>query len=387
MEESKVKNIIQNYLNGKASQEDLSFLKKWVTEKDHSELFKSFVKDHYASKSFDEKKSFEKFKQAITNSKIIPIQRKVKYLNLLKYAAIFAVILSVSFYYLKSDFNPKNSMGNVDENQIILTLDDGTIQVLSDENNGILTDKKGNIISRQEGNSLSYQNTQNLNSKTLEGDPIYNKIEVPNGKVFELTLSDGTHVWLNAGTKFKYPQKFSGSQNQRMVELEGEAFFDVTKNKNQPFIVQTSNINVKVLGTKFNVSAYKEDNEINTVLVEGSVNVFDPKIKTNSRIMVPNELAAFDKNNNNINVKKVSVENYTSWIENRLVFINEPFKDIIKKIERSYGVEIINEYAALDEFHFYGEFDIENIEDVLNAFKLSIEFNYEINNKTITIKN
>jgi len=388
--------LIQKYLQNQISKKDLEYLKEWLAEDkpEHKAIFVEELRvwnstSQHNMVKVDSEKAFLRFKKRIygvhnVNSKRSVVLKRIS--NVLKYAAVIVLVVGASVYFINSNEEIVEEVPVDIENQIVLTLQDGSTKILNKEDNKIVRDKEGNIISRPVKNGLSYfLNSKTKNSKENQ-ELAYNQIVVPSGKVFELTLSDGTHVWLNAGTKFKYPQYFVSSVDTRAVELEGEAFFDVTENKEKPFIVKTSDINVKVLGTKFNVSAYKEDEQVKTVLVEGSVNVLDSKNSDNNQVIAPNQLISFDKKTSNLNTSDVNVDSYISWIYNKLLFVNEPFENIAKKIERSYGVKIYNGNKNLDSTRFYGEFDIENVEDVFKTFATSVPFEYHIEKNIITIQ-
>ena len=172
-----------------------------------------------------------------------------------------------------------------------------------------------------------------------------------------------------------------------MVQLEGEAFFDVAHNKNKPFMVITKGVHVEVLGTKFNVSSYANEKFINTTLVEGSVNAIDANNANNSIVIKPGFQASFQKEIMDMTSKKVNTLDYTSWMEKVITFNDTPFENLIATIERTYNVQIINENEQIKNERFTGEFDIENIETIFKALSSNFYFEYEINNNKITIKN
>ena len=171
------------------------------------------------------------------------------------------------------------------------------------------------------------------------------------------------------------------------MEIWGEAFFDVTRDENHPFLVTANNVQVEVLGTKFNVSSYPEDDDISTVLVEGSVQLTN-KDKSNlddSFVIVPNQKASWDKNSEKMTIEEVETDIYTSWTSGRIIFKNIPFKNIRKKLERRYNVTIINNNQALDEKFYNASFDIETIEQVMKAFKENYSIDYSITDNQIII--
>ena len=163
-----------------------------------------------------------------------------------------------------------------------------------------------------------------------------------NPKKAELLLADGTKVWLNAGSRLAFPQKFI--EKKREVFLEGEAYFEAAKNETQPFIVNTGQLNIKVIGTHFNVSAYPSDNNIETVLLEGSVVVSRPTVfglKKEEVTLKPDQKALFDVQNNIISVSDVpDAGMYISWTTGWLEFSKESLHSVFNQLERYYNVKI-----------------------------------------------
>lgn len=164
----------------------------------------------------------------------------------------------------------------------------------------------------------------------------YAEIDVTYGQTNHLTLFDGTEVWLNSGTKFRYPNRFNAGE--RKVYVEGEAFFKVTPNKKLPFKVQAGEMEVEVLGTSFNVSAYPDDSLQSVVLVEGKVQINSAKGKEIGQLL-PGQMA-FQTPDQGIRVQNVSTSEYTNWKDGVLNFREERLEDLAKKLERWYNVEI-----------------------------------------------
>ncbi|HEY6913248.1 MAG TPA: FecR domain-containing protein, partial [Paludibacter sp.] len=165
----------------------------------------------------------------------------------------------------------------------------------------------------------------------------YNLIEVPYGKQSQVTLYDGTKVWLNSGTTFRYPVSFS--DKLREVYMEGEAFFEVAKNAEQPFVVNAGQLKIQVLGTRFNVCAYPDDQQFSATLDEGSVMAINISNGKTLRLN-PGEQVILDRETNLMNHISVDTALYTSWKENMLKFEDAPFEEVIKKMERWYDVKI-----------------------------------------------
>ncbi|WP_264535850.1 FecR family protein [Flavobacterium sp. N1736] len=318
------------------------------------------------------------------NETVIPISAKKS--NFRKYIAIAAsvvVLLGIGFFYKQNVQNeivqPKFDFKSTD---IVLQLEDGKVQIIHEDNSVQVLDSKGNVVGNQNGNKLVYENNSNLEKVS------YNTIKIPYGKKFQLQLSDGTLVHLNSGTTLKYPIKFIAGEN-RQVFLDGEAFFDVAKDKKHPFIVNSDNLNVRVLGTHFNVSNYPEDATTDVVLVEGSVGMYNTSEEFNAdknTILKPGYKGSFNKENATIITKPVITDIYTSWINGGLTFRNMTFKNIITKLERRYNVTIINKNEKLANEKFNASFKEESIENVMSYFNDIHGINYTIKNNQILIK-
>jgi hypothetical protein len=306
--------------------------------------------------------------------------------NFKKYISIAAsviILLGIGFFYRQNTQNktaqPKFDFKSTD---IVLQLENGNTQIISENNKVEVRDANGNIVGNQDGNKIVYDNNSDLEKIS------YNTIQIPYGKKFKLQLSDGTLVHLNSGTTLKYPVKFIAGEN-RQVFLDGEAFFDVAKDKKHPFIVNADNLNVRVLGTHFNVSNYPEDAATDVVLVEGSVGMYNTNEEFNAdknTILKPGYKGSFNRENATILTKPVITDIYTSWINGGLTFRNMTFKNIITKLERRYNVTIINKNEKLASEKFNASFKEESIENVMSYFNDIHGINYTIKNNQILIK-
>lgn len=310
-------------------------------------------------------------------------ERRQNFRKYISIAASVIVLLGIGFFY-KQHISEKAVEQKFDfkSSDIVLQLENGETQILSEHNSAQVKDSKGNIIGNQSGDKIVYENS--LDPEKL----VYNIIKIPYGKKFRLQLSDGTMVHLNAGTTLKYPVKFIAGEN-RQVFLDGEAFFDVAKDKKHPFIVNADELNVRVLGTHFNVSNYPEDAAADVVLVEGSVGMYQSNEEfdaSKNTILKPGFKGSFNKENAKISTKAVITDIYTSWINGGLTFRNMTFKNIITKLERRYNVTIINKNEKLANEKFNASFSDESIDKVMSYFNDIHGINYTIKNDQILIK-
>jgi transmembrane sensor len=319
---------------------------------------------------------------------------KLRHLKIMvKVAAVFIGVAVCTYFFSIGDFTKEGTGSLPEQESITLELENGAVEKLSKSDNRLFKNSKGNIVGMQKFDQLDYTQTGegSSNSNNDEKSIAYHRLTVPYGKTFQLVLSDGTQVHLNAGTSLKYPVRFVKDKS-REVFMEGEAFFDVQKNKEQPFIVNSGNLGVQVLGTQFVVSSYPEDAFINTVLLEGSVGLYksqssQKKNKEGYTLLEPGFMGAWNKVEENISIKEVDTDIYTAWTKGRMVFSHMKFKDIIKKLARCYNVSITNNNVELGEETFTAAFDvkIESMEDILESFKRNYGFDYDIENNQINI--
>ena len=214
----------------------------------------------------------------------------------------------------------------------------------------------------------------------------YNKLEVPCGQQAKLTLSDGTRIWLNSKSKLIYPDHFSGKS--REVLLDGEGYFEVTHNAQNPFIVKTFTLALKVLGTSFNVSSYDNDNDMRLTLVKGSISILDPASNQEIKRLKPNEMAIYSKNDNLISIKKeVETDLYSSWRNGQMKFRKLSFEEISKRLSRNFNVTIVIRRRELSNTTFTGSFyNYEPLDGILNVLRTNTHFAYNIVKDTVIIK-
>ena len=211
-----------------------------------------------------------------------------------------------------------------------------------------------------------------------------NTITVPAGQRANLTLADGTNVWLNARSEMRYPAVFTG--NKREITLDGEAYFEVTHNEDKPFVVQTNKCNVEVLGTKFNVSAYADEYVTTTTLVEGAVSI-SGKCIGEARILRPNEQLVLDQVSGDVEVKNVDVDYYTAWKDGMFRFRDVRLEEIMRVVERWYDMTVVYEDECVKDLHFgFNMSRLETIEPLLNIFELNGKIKITKEGKVLKIK-
>lgn len=211
-------------------------------------------------------------------------------------------------------------------------------------------------------------------------------VEAPLGSKTKLTLPDGSTVWLNAGSKMIYSQGFGVSD--RRLAFQGEGYFEVEKNDEMPFLVQTHDVNVTVVGTKFNFRNYPEDEEAVVELLEGKVALENQLKEESVRYLSPNEKMVLHKATGEMDITSAKVKEATLWTENILLFDEDLLPDIVRELERSYHVQIEIENEDLKQTRFYGQFNQleQNIYDVLDMLSETGKLKYHEEGKVIYLK-
>ncbi|AOR28473.1 anti-sigma factor [Formosa sp. Hel1_33_131] len=376
----KSQKLIIQFLTKQASFVELEALSTWLENPKNEKEFINYIKLNYAidfnMKQFDAARSKKELQKFISKERRIRQLRKIR--NLSKYAALLITFLGIGYLYQNNYFSTAPEFV-IPSDSITLQLENGGIKVIHEDDSSKVQDAQGRVIGTQNGTQLVYS------SPHAKEELAFNTLTVPYGKRFELQLSDGTKVHLNSGTSLKYPVKFIEGAN-RHVFLEGEAFFDVTSNKQAPFVVNAEDLNVEVFGTAFNVSAYPEDSSTDVVLVEGSVALYNENKTLKEGItIVPGTKGSLIKKQSNITTEKVDTELYTQWMKGGLIFRNSSFETISKKLERHYNVKIINTNEQLNKEVFNASFNEDTIEVILIYFQNSYNLEYKIEKNTIYI--
>jgi transmembrane sensor len=339
--------MIANEKTGSLSESESGILKNWLSENDGNKQVyyklkdgEILIDDLNELKKFDAKKAFQRIEQQISIEK--KPQKPVRLsLNILKYAAAFAAIMLCSYLVINKIKKPEttqyaqNTFMPGKQRAILITANNQEITLDSLGKKQIVTDEMVEIV--QSGSTLSYHRNDSVEIK--KNCTEYNTLVTPRSGEYTLVLSDGTEVMLNSESKLKYPVIFS--DNSREVELEGEAFFKVTKSTKIPFVVKANDLNVTVYGTVFNVSAYSSETLVQTTLVEGSVGVSINNKTTESDIkLIPGQQLTYYKSNGNSETKEVNTEQFIAWTKGMFVFENEPIENILKVLSRWYDFDI-----------------------------------------------
>ena len=216
-------------------------------------------------------------------------------------------------------------------------------------------------------------------------DPITLTSKAPKGSISQMILPDSTIVYLNSGSELKYTYK--GSRGKREVFLDGEALFQVNENKNIPFVVHTSAYDVKVTGTVFNVMAYNDDKEVVTTLVSGSVIIpsTDQFKMSSDKILSSGQQLLYNRENHSVSTTKVDTRYFTSWTDNKLIFINMSLEGLVVLLERKYGVDIEVIDKSILNYHYDGTITNESILKVMELLKVTLPIQFKVVGQTIQI--
>lgn len=372
--------LILSYLKGNSDAEKHQRLEAWLKESAaNRELFASLTDEELQNRevekilSYDVPYAWQTIQQKVLKRK----QRRRLWLKISKIAAIATILVSTPLaLYLKNNENPSSqeiAAIRPGKPMARLTVGNGTTYILDTLTNIVLPNtsiRNGNEIIFSEADSTAAIATK------------YNKLEIPRGGEYRITLSDGTSVFLNSQTELQFPENFTGKK-ERIVYLSGEAFFQVAKNEKQPFVVKCADYDVKVLGTSFNISDYADDNYSHTTLKSGKVEI---RYGSESIALAPGQQALLKEGQ--MGVREVNVKNYTTWMEENFRFEQENIDNILKRIARWYAVEIFYANPSLKEYHFTGYLPrYANISEVLGLLSLTTNIRFEVKGKTVVVIN
>jgi len=372
------KDLIEKYLDSKITIEEV---KKLVN------YYESFQESHeWVEELGDENKIKNKMLinilesiQTETTTTVIPFYRKAVF----KYAvaASLLVFLGLGTFYKQLLFSEDVivvAKNNIEPgiDKAILTLEDGTNIVLDKE-----TEYHSNKLSTN-GKSLVY-NKEEKGGKEI----VYNYLTIPRGGQFFVELSDGTKVWLNSESKLKYPISFIKGKPREVELVYGEAYFEVTKstqNYGSSFLLKTNEQHIEVLGTIFNVKAYRNETEILTTLVEGSVSVSN---SINHSLLKPGQQSKLSQTKSDFEIYSVEIEDQISWRNGEFSFTNKSLDEIAKVLSRWYDVDILITNEDMRYIGFTGVLSKQqSIDYILEIIKNTNNMTYNIDNKTIVIK-
>lgn len=362
--------ILSRYRNGTASEEEIAFLHAYY-------LLHEPAGDGLQGLSREEKLQLkheirEGIRREMEAVEMVPVRR----MNFSRWmvAAAFMLLAGIGsyFFFKQKEKQASEEMARTQVepivpggNKAVLTLADGSTVLLDDAGNGVLATQGNAIVKKNADGELAYD----LNARpATSAATLFNTINTPRGGQYKLTLPDGTKVWLNAATVLRFPTTFTG--NERKVELEGEAYFEVAANKKMPFRVQSAAQTIEVLGTHFNINTYKEEHAVRTTLLEGSVKV-SAALASEQKILKPGQQSILLPGKTGITVAEANVEEVVAWKNGLFIFNKVDLETIMHQVARWYDVEVEYRGRVTDDV-FVGKLNrSENVQQVLRILELN----------------
>jgi transmembrane sensor len=359
--------------------------KKQMIDSARESIIQHSQKKHY--KDFDIETARQRIEWRIKFKKKSKLKRLY---NAARLAAVLALPIAITTYmtvtflelnesqYAQTPIDIKKG-----EAKAILYLSDGSSVDLDTKKISQIEEADGSFILKD---SIGLNYTSQFN-EIIDAEIQENVVVTPAGGEYQLTLSDGTKVWMNALSEIRYPVKFSG--DSRKVAVSGEVFFDVAKNKDKPFYVNVGDVDIKVLGTQFNVMAYPDEENIETTLVEGSVRLLSKNIDQTytESDLIPGHKADFNRATQTVEINTVNTDIYTAWKDGKFVFEGEYLEDIMRKMERWYNVKVFFENQDMKNLRFSARLSrYGNIENVLKKMEQTTQVKFIINDDSVIVR-
>ena len=376
--------LIEKYLDGKTTLEELKLLVNYYESYQHEHAWVEALGNEDAVRNRMLINILEELENSEKTVKVIPIYKK----PLFKYAVAASLIafVSLTFFF-------KNEDTNEAEIKVVDTIIKPVIEIGTDK--ATLTLGDGSQIALEKGTSFQRQNTTSNGEEIVyesgksKSDIIeYNYLTIPRGGQFSIKLSDGTQVWLNSESKLKYPVKFVEGKLRKVELVYGEAYFAVSPSsahKGAKFMVFNDSQEIEVIGTEFNVKAYKDESNVYTTLVEGKVAI---SIEDRKQHLVPGQQLYLDKTSKTLLIKAVDVYNETAWKDGVFSFENKTLKEMMEVLSRWYDVEVIIENKSIENEEFVGVLrKNQNLKEILTNIKnFGIIKNFEIHDKKVVLQ-
>ena len=362
--------------------EERQIFDAWYNESNEHRIYFHRVKKNYLNglKEVDLNKGW----RGVT----LKIGTRKKRQTFFKYAAAIAMLFATGLLWL---YNSKETLIPGPEQSVVTTKN--TIEVGTDKATLTLDDgsqialEKGGVYETEKASSNGERLVYKETAKTAEKTDAQNILTIPRGGQFFVILADGTKIWVNSETQLKYPVTFTKNKTREVELVYGEAYFEVSpssEHNGSNFIVHTEGQEVEVLGTEFNIKAYKTEDQITTTLVEGKVLVENGR---NAENLAPGQQSQLNRSSQELTTSSVDVFDEVSWKRGFFSFKKRSLEDIMKVLSRWYDVDVVFQNEEMKELTFNGIFRrTQNIDEILNIMRNTNEVNYEINKKTITMK-
>ncbi len=358
-------------------------VERWMSVPEHVELLKELVAIRQKSSTVD----FEQDRSAVYFHLRQTIGRR-KRRRLIWYRSIAASVVLLGFSAIWAVKELQITGG---ENSTIRTEafrpEGAAIELILSDGQTIQLSKTGSGCKDLSATGIRNDSLHGLSYAEVKvdsgGEEIYNTLNVPKGGFYPIELSDGTKVWLNSETSLRYPVRFT--ERERRVYLRGEAYFEVAYDNRYPFVVNVGGMEVKVLGTRFNVNCYDRDT-IRTTLVDGSVCIKDV-FSDRETLLCPDEMATYCRSTRLVTKEKVDPFVYTAWKEGKFVFENETVEEIMKRLSRWYDIEVVYENQEIRYQTFTGIMErFSDVRDILHLIEETATVKFDIENHVIVVK-
>lgn len=380
--------LIYKSVKHELSLEEQQELDLWISESEANKaLYQKVVSSRYLMdqteiyQQFDNSRSWKNLEAQLFEAKTVSMAPR----RILRYAAsiFLPIVISIGVLYYFMDQSKESDLSGIDQTfkpgtqTATLILADGG-EVKLDDPNQTKVLKQGKAIVSNGQQFLEYTSTD---EESTSEPLIYNELKTPPGGRYQLKMADGTLVMLNAGSTLKYPVAFTDSI--RMVYLTGEAFFEVN-HTGKSFIVANEVQNIRVLGTTFNVSAYPNEPELKTTLIEGSIQIETNQTK---ELLQPGQQAVLERANGTLDIAAVNTSLYTSWANGKFAFNNDNLDIVIKRLSRWYDFDYVFENEEAKHYHFTGRIDDDQpISSILEMLELTTDVSFELDKNTIIIR-
>lgn len=378
---NKISELIVKHLKGQLDANQENELRKWLKKPGKKERFDQIVsKERILQKSFD----YDEFNQEAAWTKLDKqIKPKLDYKKWLAYAAVLFIPLAIGFLLLQKTPEYETGLAEVQKiepgsSNAVIYFSNGEIVDLSKDTSGVIRSKE-NLLVERDSNQLKINDEELLAGQLGK----MNRIVTPIGGEYQVVLPDGTKVWMNANSYLEFPSKFS--IKERKVIAKGELYFDVERNKEWPFVVATKGMELRVLGTEFNVRAYEDEEEILSTLVEGSVQVNNSLGE--EIILNPGYQAIIKRNDNSLTNVLANIEEVTAWKNGQFIFDNRRLENIMYDLARWYDIKVFFANATVKDKNF--SVDVQrygNIEDILKLIEGTGDAQFTIKGNVITVE-
>lgn len=391
---NRISYLLKIYSSSKANTDEEQELFNWVANSRNEMPVKKHIEDVVSSYNSEElvpQIDWEHLYQNIMEEKnsrnFQPILRKMIWPRWAAAAAVL-LMLSTSYYFLTAAHNEQKNFSGIKQPKMadiappntvnaVLILSNGQKIILDSTGNGVLAVQGSVEVVKQADGQIVYRGT-NINKETQ-----YNTLSNPRGsKVVNLTLVDGSKVWLNTASSLRYPTAFTG--NERKIEITGEAYLEVAHDPSMPFIVCKGSTSIKVLGTHFNVNAYDDENSLNVTLLEGSISLRDSS-SLQSKVIKPGEQAQVGKNGKIKLANSVDLAEVMAWKNGLFSFKGTDIECIMRQVSKWYDVDVVFEKHVSEKF--YAEVSKStSVSSLLKMLETTKAVRFEIEGNTITVR-